>query len=310
MMKSSVIFLAAFLLLSSFMTASYVSAAELEYYGIEVSIERNLQVRITLTLTPAAPINNLGYNLDFSIFNLSVSTQSGTSRCGIENVNGGSKISCDFYGMEEGNTRIRLGFSTRAVIRPMENNYEFRADFPVPMPAQRAFSLIKLPPKAVLSEEIANQSYFPGDGSTLTDGKRMMISWERNNLTESDTLSFSAIFEVVGGGSTMWDLTVIIMTSAVVIIMIVVAIYMRRGTSGRAMEIKVLPLLNKDEKRVVDIVARNDGEARQSLIVKESDYSKAKVSRLVKNLKERGVVDTEPISGRENKIILKIKGVE
>ncbi len=71
----------------------------------------------------------------------------------------------------------------------------------------------------------------------------------------------------------------------------------------------MLPLLNKDEKRVVDIIARNDGQVRQSVIVKESDYSKAKVSRLIKNLKERGVVDTDPISGRENKVILKIKGV-
>jgi hypothetical protein len=31
---------------------------------------------------------------------------------------------------------------------------------------------------------------------------------------------------------------------------------------------------------------------------------------MVKNLKERGVIDIEPISGRENKVILKIKGVE
>jgi len=68
-------------------------------------------------------------------------------------------------------------------------------------------------------------------------------------------------------------------------------------------------LLNKDEKRMVDIIARQGGDARQRVLVKESDFSKAKVSRLVKNLKERGVVDTEPISGRENKVILKIKGV-
>ena len=44
--------------------------------------------------------------------------------------------------------------------------------------------------------------------------------------------------------------------------------------------------------------------------MRETDFSKAKVSRLVKNLKERGVVDIEPVSGRENRIILKIKGVE
>ncbi len=45
-------------------------------------------------------------------------------------------------------------------------------------------------------------------------------------------------------------------------------------------------------------------------LVWNREKARAKVSRLVKNLKERGVVDIEPISGRENKVILKIKGVE
>jgi len=309
-MKYSFVFLITFFVLSSALMLSAASAAELEYYGIETDIERNLQMMITVTLTPTSPVNHLDYNPGFSIFNLSATTRSGTSNCDLGNVKDGSEISCDFYGMMEGETMIRLAFSTREGIKPMKNGYEFRAEFPVPMPAERAFSLIKLPPKAVLSEEIVNQSFFPPDGSTLTDGKRMMISWEMENLTESDTLSFSTIFEVVGDGGTMWDITVMVMTSVVVIVMIIVAIYLRRGSSPKEGEVRVLPLLNKDEKRVVDIIAKNDGEARQSRIVKESDYSKAKISRLIKNLKERGVVDTEPISGRENKVILKIKGVE
>jgi DNA-binding Lrp family transcriptional regulator len=64
-------------------------------------------------------------------------------------------------------------------------------------------------------------------------------------------------------------------------------------------------VLNKDEKRIVDILSRHGGKSGQKVLVRESDFSKAKVSRLVKNLKERGVVDIEPISGRENRIILK-----
>jgi uncharacterized membrane protein len=286
-------------------------AAGLEYYGIEATIERNLQVIGEVTLIPLKPVNHIDYELDFTIFNLSADTMSGTSRCDYENMQSGSRITCDLYGMEEERTNIWLTFYTRDAIRRVENDYEFRLDFPVTDNTGRMFSIVRLPAKGVLSEEITNQSYFPPDGFTLTDGKRMMVSWERENLTESDTLSFSVLFEVMNEGSSMWDITVISVTGAVVLIMVLVAVYLRRGSSGGGeTEVKVLPLLNKDEKKVVDIMARNGGEARQSLIVKESDYSKAKVSRLVKNLKERGVVDTEPISGRENKVILKIKGVE
>ena len=39
--------------------------------------------------------------------------------------------------------------------------------------------------------------------------------------------------------------------------------------------------------------------------MRESGFSKAKVSRLVSNLRERGVVGVEPISGRENRVLLK-----
>jgi len=254
-------------------------------------------------------VNTIDLELDFTILNLSVATMSGTSRCDFNNVKGGSSISCNFYGMEEDGRNIRINFYTREAIRPTDDKYEFRLNFPVPYKTERMFSIVKLPAKAALSEEIVNQSYFPPDGSTLTDGRRMMVSWEGMNLTTEETLSFLVTFEVMDSGGSMWDLTVIAMTSIVVIIMLSVAFYMRRGSPKGEADVKVLPLLNKDEKKVVDIIARNDGQVRQSVIVKESDYSKAKVSRLIKNLKERGVVDTDPISGRENKVILKIKGV-
>ncbi len=296
-------------LAASCLLAWTAAAAELNYYGIETVVEKNFLVYTTATLIFDNPINHLDYNLDFNILNMSVETTSGTNRCGFENIEHGSLVKCDFYGMTGDETTIKLSFSTRNAVKRVGDNYEFRATYPIAMPTKRMFSIIKLPPKGVLTEEIANQSYFPPDGKVLTDGKRIIVSWEKKNLTVDDSLSFSVLFEVVGTGGLFWDMSVIALTGMVVAAMIVVAVYMRRGSAPVQREVKVLPLLNKDEKRIVDIIARQGGDARQRMLVKESDFSKAKVSRLVKNLKERGVVDTEPISGRENKVILKIKGV-
>ena len=47
----------------------------------------------------------------------------------------------------------------------------------------------------------------------------------------------------------------------------------------------------------------------QKVLVRETDFSKAKVSRLVKSLSERGVLEVEPM-GRTNKIKLKIEKEE
>ncbi|UCD02786.1 MAG: helix-turn-helix domain-containing protein, partial [Candidatus Aenigmatarchaeota archaeon] len=309
LMKHVIVFTV--IVFSLVLVSPHASAQRLNYYGINAEIENNLVTMMKITMIPGTAINQLEYNPEFRIYNLTVDTQTGTSRCDFENAVRTSSISCDFYDMQENRTTITMTFYTRDVVKRIEDTYEFRTSFPVVLPADRMFTIIKLPPKAVLSEDIVNQSYFPSGGDILTDGRSIILTWEEKDLDTADKPSFSVLFEIVGGGGIFWDLTVIIMTSIVVIIMISIGIYMKR-TSGRDIktEVKVLPLLNKDEKRIVDILAREDGEARQNMLVKESDYSKAKVSRLIKNLKERGVVDTEPISGRENKVILKIKGVD
>jgi hypothetical protein len=302
---------AAIALLSVSLLASsgLASAAGLSYYGIETEVDRMLVVYTTATLVFDEPVNHLDYNVDFPVINLSVEVESGMERCSLDSAGKGSTISCDFYGMEEGESKVQLSFHTRNAVKRVGDGYEFRATYPISMPTSRVFSLIKLPPTGALSNDIANQSYFPPDGKILTDGRHMIIQWEDRNLTADDSLSYSVLFEVGEAGGIVWDLSVIGLTVVVVIAMIAVAVYLRRGSSPGSPEVKVLPLLNKDEKRLVDILAKQGGEARQRLLVKESDFSKAKVSRLVKNLKERGVIDTEPISGRENKVILSIKGV-
>ncbi|MBN2330262.1 MAG: hypothetical protein JXC85_00445 [Candidatus Aenigmarchaeota archaeon] len=300
---------AAFFFISICIMGISAEAAELDYYGIETVVNQNFMVSTTTILIFDTPINHLDYNLDFNIDNLSVRTLSGTNRCSFENVGGGSVIKCDFFSMSPEDTTIKLSFATTNAVKRVGDDYEFRATYPISMKTDRMFSIIKLPPKGVLAAEVANESFFPPDGNVLTDGKHMIVSWEKKNLTVDDSLSFSVLFEVVGAGGIMWDFLIFGLTALVIIAMVLIAVYMRRGAGPVQKEVKVLPLLNKDEKRIVDIVAKEGGEARQRLLVKQTDFSKAKVSRLIKNLKERGVVDTVPISGRENKVILKIKGV-
>ena len=285
------------------------AAASLNYYGIDSVIGSNLLVDTTITMILESPVEHLDYNLDFRILNMSVKTSSGSSRCTFENSGSGSLISCDFYDLVQGDSDIELEFWTRDGIKRKDEGYEFRNSFPVTMPIKRLFSTVTLPPNGLLSEDIVNQSYFPPNGKVITDGKHIIVTWEKKDLLPADSLSFSVSFEVLGTGGVMWDLSVMAMISIVVIAMIGIAVYMRRGSAPAEQAVKVLPLLNKDEKSIVDILAKHEGSVRQREIVKESDFSKAKVSRLIKNLSERGVVETEPISGRENKVILKIKGV-
>ncbi|WP_331235572.1 helix-turn-helix transcriptional regulator [Natronorarus salvus] len=58
-----------------------------------------------------------------------------------------------------------------------------------------------------------------------------------------------------------------------------------------------------DERRVVELLVTNDGRMKQSEIVRETEWSKAKVSRLLSTMEARGEVAKLSV-GRENVVSL------
>lgn len=61
--------------------------------------------------------------------------------------------------------------------------------------------------------------------------------------------------------------------------------------------------LKPDERRILRLLGRHDGELRQSEVVDRLDWSKAKASRLLSNLETTGDVEKIDV-GRENLIVL------
>jgi uncharacterized membrane protein len=72
----------------------------------------------------------------------------------------------------------------------------------------------------------------------------------------------------------------------------------------------VLSVLNESERILVEII-QNQSEEKvdQRKIVGLSGFSKAKVSRIIQSLEERGIVESER-TGRKNKIKLKKKFIK
>ena len=68
------------------------------------------------------------------------------------------------------------------------------------------------------------------------------------------------------------------------------------------------PLIT-DEQRVLQLLRENDGRMKQATIVEETDWSKAKVSRLLSDMSENGEIRKLSI-GRENIIHLEGQGPE
>jgi uncharacterized membrane protein len=276
-------------------------AIGLEYYGVEVTINEDHSVTNMIVLKFDTPANHLDYNLDFRIDSLEFESDFDFADCSASNNNGGSTISCDFIGMTNESNKLTLTFNTRNVIKRIDDTYRFTVNYGIPLPIQNSFILIRLPQNNILAGE-QNESFFPTDGQTLTDGKYIMVFWEDEALETGESLMFSILFTRPAFGTEIVTLFIYSLIIVVIVLAVLGAIYFKKIRSSKVAVVK--SVLNRDEKSVIDILNQKGGHAGQKVLVRETDFSKAKVSRIVKNLKDRGVVDTEPISGRENKVMI------
>lgn len=68
---------------------------------------------------------------------------------------------------------------------------------------------------------------------------------------------------------------------------------------------KIIKLvLGEDEKKIYNLIVERGGSMLQDEIVKETGFSKAKVSKLLRKLEEKGIIKREPFR-KTNKVYLK-----
>lgn len=280
-------------------------AVGLEYYGIEDSIRGDMSIATSILIKFDAPISHLDYQLGYKIKNLTATANFDVIDCETIDLEKGSLISCDFSGMTKEKNHLELKFETEEGVEMVGNEYKFAVNYGINLPVKRTYVLIKLPENAVLSREIANMSFYPRDGETLTDGKHIMVAWERKDLKADEGLQFMVLYTMPLFSRELQNVLIVSVTIIVILAMITITLYVKKSKK----EVKIVKdkfsALNKDEKTIVNILKERNGKAYQKVLVRESDFSKAKVSRIVKSLKEREVIDIEPVSGRENQIVLK-----
>jgi uncharacterized membrane protein len=303
-----------------------VHALSLDYYGIEDVIEEDMSIYNTIVMKFDTPINHLDYYLGYKISNLTAKTSFLSADCKPVETAAGTTISCDLIGMTKENNQLTLSFQMKDAVKKLDNENRFTVNYGVNIPVNRMFVLIKLPKNNILSRE-GNQSFYPQDGKIATDGKRIIVFWEKENLATGSDMQFTIFY------STPWlrDMTtnVVVTGVAIVVILIMLAMlfYIRKPkqpkTEKPAVEENIavdektaeqpqpvqtvsVSALNRDEEVVANIIKNEGGKAYQKVIVRNSGFSKAKVSRIVKSLRERQVIEIEPVSGRENMIKLKV----
>lgn len=279
-----------------------VQALNLDYYGIESRIHNDGSVSNVITLTLNSSVPDLDYKLRYRIFNAQVESEHAPAECETR-VTDTSLVSCTFTDFENyDRIKLKIQFNTKDTVKKVDENYEFAQFIPIESEVSRFFNIVYLPETSTLLTDIPNESFSPGNGKTLSDGQHIMIYWDREDLKKGEDLYFSVTYKVPVGG--VYDIGIMAVIALLIIFSLGI-VYMKTTRKHESMKV-IMPLLKGDEKVVVDILNKHNGSVNQRVIVRESDFSKAKVSRLVADLKERGIVDVE-VLGRTNKVSLKLK---
>jgi uncharacterized membrane protein len=287
-----------------FFCSSAAADDTISYYGVEAEIRDDFSVYNKLTFVFSEPLASFSYRIDRRLYNLRASGTFETEKCSAKNEGVDSVIYCTMTGLPE-NAKIVLEFDTKDDIKRAMNNNMFDTSYPVERRTERISMFLKLPFNGVLSDgSEANQSFFPRDGQVITDGRHIIVYWDRENVSAGKVMKFSAMYENAPNGGA--QNVIIMLLMAVVAVAMVAMLYIAKKRAGPKSINVIAPMLTGDERRVIDIVAGNGGTVIQRVIVRETDFSKAKVSRIVNGLKNRRVLDIEP-RGRTNKIILRIK---
>jgi len=138
----------------------------------------------------------------------------------------------------------------------------------------------------------------PTPNRIYSDGERIIIMWNRKNMKPGDNFRIVFTYKMISERKIKY------------IALIFVGMLIGSGITffvvkGRKKEQKIAKLvLNEEEQKIFDLIIERGGVILQDEIVKELDYSKAKVSKIVRKLEEKGIIRKEPYK-KTNKLYLR-----
>ena len=298
-MKKILFLLPIFIILLS----SFSLASELEYF--EGLVELNTSdADYTLTfLFRDSPEGTLTYPLSYKIKDFETSANFRNYTCEAQGKEWGTLIYCDFTKTTEEGRALSIRFRRPSSVEKIENVYHFETDIETPQDVSRMVGKVVLGKGFILISEPKEATtlvpFTPKDGTEGSDGRRIFVIWERNDLEKGEGLDMSLTYERT---SPVPQDNMIFLVLGIVILVILLILGLRfkiEQPKGEDIE----RILKKDERTVIKIIKNSGGNCKQREIVRETDFSKAKVSRLIRDLEERGLIKVEK-AGRTNKIYL------
>jgi len=266
--------------------------AQIRYCGINVNVDEKGKSVVEIILMVKG-INNFTLNIFGHISNLSATSDNGDIYCTTKS-NYISSISCNVT--EE--SKNRLTFETNDFIKKKEF-FSLSARLFFDIPVSHLIFSVQLPESANIVKIFPEPSF----------SSSSFIVWSDIDMAPEQEIEFEADYkiELIPAPSVIpWQHIAI--TAVIIFGISSGAILSILQRVKRPKEI-ILSVLDDYEKKVINAIVAAGGEINQKRIVQETNLSKAKVSRIVKDLVNRGIIEVQRL-GRTNKIKLVKKKFE
>jgi len=155
--------------------------------------------------------------------------------------------------------------------------------------------------RPVAQKTLASNAIFPKASSITTDGQRIKIIWERENVATGDSISMLVMLKERVDYS---FLIYIIIAIAVAAVIFVLAKKPRIKTIVKTRTARIEEHLKEDEEQIVRILKSRENQCEQGTLRVITGFSKAKLSGLLKELEDRKIIYKEK-RGKKNIVFLK-----
>lgn len=271
--------------------------ASLSEWNVDISVNDDGSNDWNVTLTYNETVTQSDYFVLSQISDLQVYADNVPITCQVsEEI--GSSIVCRNIAANV----VEYKFHTKKFVENLQKLLIFRYPFAMTELVDKFHVNLALPQGTAIVEEsklgtTGLRPFEPDYGREGSDGRRIFISWTVDKPHLGETINIYAIYENIGFDPFT---TFAIILALIVIAFISILYYI---TKKRKIQ-DILPVLNDSERRVMEILLREKGEVDQRVIVKDTDFSKAKVSRIINELMARGLLE-KLSKGRKNLIKLK-----
>jgi len=270
-------------------------AQEIDYFVPTTTVVADGTAATKISITLEEPMDDL---FKITLFDAKVetietnATFSGFS-CEQEESAYGVELSCDVSGSEEKDRSFSIEYDNERIVTQDGANSLLEQDFIIPYRTSNMFIKVILPEGMVIQE---GEQFLPSYGSVASDGRRIEIFWRGTDIEANYNIAVKIPYEPL-------PFSVPIELVIVLILLIGIVLYLLNRKRGSGKAALVMPILKTDEKLVLKGVLNHGDGVNQKILVRESGYSKAKVSKVLKSLQERKIVTLERV-GRTNKVYI------